>query len=72
MALEPPSTPPLEPVDPLYPDDYARKLAELRAVHWHMPESTIAELLGFENTHALRGPLRSGSRLEPRLLRPPR
>ena len=32
----------------LYPDEHAQALAELRSCSWHVPEHTIAQLIGFD------------------------
>jgi hypothetical protein len=32
----------------LYPDEHAQALAELRSCSWHVPEHTVAQLIGFD------------------------
>ena len=53
MALDPHSTPASSPEN-IYIDEYARKLVEMKRIPWHMPEYTIADVLGFESVRSLR------------------
>ena len=39
----------------LYPDEHAQALAELRSCSWHVPEHTIAQLIGFRRRRPRRG-----------------
>ena len=53
MARDPHYTP-ASSHENIYIDEYARKLVEMKRIPWHMPEYTIADVLGFESVRSLR------------------